>query len=205
MRPVTRSTDATTTGEAVAVARSRTTAPNGLWGMLLFAATEGALFGTLLATYFYLRFRSPQWPPPGIQAPSVALPLALTAVLVLTTVPIVLAVLAARRGRVAAAWWLIASALVVQGGYLAWQIVLYADDLGKFSPADSAYGSIYFTLLGAHHAHVAFGLLLDLWVLVRLATGLTNYRMITVQALAVYWLFVAAVAVLVVGAQVSPS
>jgi heme/copper-type cytochrome/quinol oxidase subunit 3 len=205
MKPVTRSTEATTTGEAVAVARTRRTVPNGLWGMLLFAATEGALFGTLLATYFYLRFRSAQWPPPGIEAPSVALPLALTAVLVLTTVPMGLAVLAARRGRVAAAWGLVALALVVQAGYLAWQIVLYVDDLGKFAPDESAYGSIYFTLLGAHHAHVAFGLLLNVWVLVRLASGLTNYRMITLQAVALYWAFVNFVAILVVAAQVSPS
>lgn len=180
-------------------------APNGLWGMLLLAATEGALFGTLLATYFYLRFRSAEWPPPGIEAPSVALPLALTGALVLTTVPMVLAVVAARRGRLAAAWALVAGALAVQAGYLAWQIVLYVDDLGKFSPDDTAYGSIYFTLLGVHHAHVAFGLLLSLWVLVRLASGLTKYRMVTLQAVTLYWAFVSFMAILVVGAQVSPS
>ena len=205
MKPVARSTDATTTGEVVAVARARRTLPNGLWGMLLFAATEGTLFGTLIGTYFYLRFRSAQWPPAGIEPPSVALPLSLTGALVLTTVPILLAVLAARRGRVGVTWALIALATIVQGGYLAWQIVLYADDLGRFSPDDSAYGSIYFTLLGAHHAHVAFGLLLDLWILVRLATGLTNYRLITIQAIAVYWTFVNLLAILVVATQVSPS
>jgi heme/copper-type cytochrome/quinol oxidase subunit 3 len=205
MRPATRSTEATTTAEVVAVARARRATPSGVWGMLLFAATEGTLFGTLLATYFYLRFRSPQWPPPGIEAPSVALPLALTAALVATTVPILLSVPAARRGRRGLTAALVALAMVVQGGYLAWQIVLYTDDLAKFTPDDSAYGSIYFTLLGAHHAHVAFGLLLDLWVLVRLASGLTNYRLLTVQAVALYWAFVNAVAILVVAAQVSPS
>jgi heme/copper-type cytochrome/quinol oxidase subunit 3 len=86
------------------VARGRRAIPNGVWGVLLFAATEGALFGTLLATYFYLRFRSAQWPPAGIEAPSVALPLALTGALVLTAAPMALAALAARRGRAAAAW-----------------------------------------------------------------------------------------------------
>lgn len=205
MKPVTRSTDATTKGQVIAVARARRTMPNGLWGMLLFVATEATLFGTLLGTYFYLRFRSAKWPPPGIEAPSVALPLALTGVLVLTTIPLVLSVLAARRGRVGVTWALIALAMVVQAGYLAWQIVLYVDELGKFSPADTAYGSIYFTLLGAHHAHVAFGLLLDLWILLRLASGLTNYRLITVQAITLYWVFVNLLAVLVVATQVSPS
>jgi heme/copper-type cytochrome/quinol oxidase subunit 3 len=205
MKPVTRSTDATTTGQVVAVARARRTLPNGLWGMLLFAATEGTLFGTLIATYFYLRFRSAQWPPPGIEPPSVALPLSLTGALVLTTVPLVLAVVTARRGRVGVTWALIALAMIVQSGYLAWQIVLYSDDLAKFSPDDSAYGSIYFTLLGAHHLHVAFGLLLDLWILVRLTAGLTTYRLITVQAVALYWVLVNALAILVVATQVSPS
>ena len=205
MKPVTRSTDATGAGEVVAAARARRTLPNGLWGMLLFAATEGTLFGTLIGSYFYLRFRSAQWPPPGIEPPSVALPLSLTGALVLTTVPLVLSVLTARRGRVGVTWALIALAMVVQGGYLAWQIVLYSDDLGKFSPDDTAYGSIYFTLLGAHHAHVAFGLLLDLWILVRLTAGLTNYRLITVQAVALYWAFVNVLAILVVATQVSPS
>jgi heme/copper-type cytochrome/quinol oxidase subunit 3 len=183
----------------------RRTVSNGVWGLLLFAASEGALFGTLLAAYFYLRFRSTQWPPAGIEAPSVALPLALTGALVLTTAPMALAALAARRGRAAAAWGLVALALVVQGGYLAWQIVLYLSDLDKFTPGATAYGSIYFTLLGTHHAHVAAGLLLNLWLLARLATGLTAYRVQAVQVVALFWAFVNAVAVLVVAAQVSPS
>jgi cytochrome c oxidase subunit III len=184
---------------------TRRTVPNGVWGFLVFAATEAALFGTLLAAYFYLRFQSPQWPPRGIEAPSVALPLALTAVLVLTTAPMALAARAARRGRAGAAWRLVALALVVQGGYLAWQIVLYLSDLDAFSPSATAYGSIYFTLLGAHHAHVAIGLLLNLWLLLRLASGLTPYRVQAVLVVALYWAFVNAVAVLVVATQVSPS
>ena len=184
---------------------TRRTVPNGVWGLLLFAATEAALFGTLLAAYFYLRFQSPQWPPRGIEAPSVALPLALTGVLVLTTAPMLLAARAAGRGRAGGAWGLLALALVVQGGYLAWQIVLYLSDLDSFSPSATAYGSIYFTLLGAHHAHVAAGLLLDLWLLLRLAWGLTPYRVQAVRVVALYWAFVNTVAVLVVAAQVSPS
>jgi heme/copper-type cytochrome/quinol oxidase subunit 3 len=184
---------------------ARRTAPNGVWGMLLLAATETALFGTLLATYFYLRLRSAHWPPPGIEAPSVALPLALTGALVLTTVPMALAAFAAVAGRARRAWLLVAVTLIVQGGYLAWQIVLYLSDLDKFSPADTAYGSIYFTLLGVHHAHVAVGLLLEAWLLIRLAGGLTRYRTIAVQAIALYSAFVNVMAIFVVAAQVSPS
>jgi cytochrome c oxidase subunit 3 len=184
---------------------ARRTLSNGMWAMLLLAATEGALFGTLLATYFYLRFESPQWPPVGIEAPSVALPLALTGVLVLSTGPMLLAARAARRGRAGAAWLLIALALLVQGGYLAWQIVLYAQDVRELSPDATAYGSIYLTLLGVHHAHVAVGILLGLWLLARLVSGLTDYRVVAVRVVALYWAFVSLVAVLVVATQVSPS
>jgi heme/copper-type cytochrome/quinol oxidase subunit 3 len=205
MKDVTRSVEATSAGDAAAVARARRTLANGIWGVLLFAATEAALFGTLIATYFYLHFESAQWPPPGVAAPASALPLALTAALVATTVPVLFAARAARAGRMRAAWLLVALALAVQGAYLAWQIVLYVGDLHRFSPDASAYGSIYFLLLGAHHAHVAAGLALDAWVLLRMAGGLTNYRVLTVQVLAIYWVFVNAIAVLVVATQVSPS
>ena len=205
MDDVTRSVQATSTGEAAAVARARRTAPNGLWAMLLFAATETALFGSLLGTYWYLESGSAQWPPNGIEAPSAVLPLVLTAVLVLATIPVVLAARAVRHARRGAAWGLVALALVFQAGYLAWQIVLFLDDLAKFKPDHTAYGSIYFLLLGADHAHVAVGLLLSLWVLLRLASGLTNYRVVTVQALAIYWVFVSAVTVVVTLTQVSPS
>jgi cytochrome c oxidase subunit III len=191
--------------EAPLLAGARRTIANGVWGMLLFAATEAGLFGTLLGSYFYLRFSSPEWPPPGIDAPSVALPLALCGVLVLATAPVVIAALAARAGRVRAALPLLALAVLIGGGYLAWQIVLYVDDLGRFSPDATAYGSIYFTLLAAHHAHVALGLVLELWLLARLAAGVTHYRVVALQAIALYWVFVAAMAVLVVAAQVSPS
>ncbi|HEX4689116.1 MAG TPA: cytochrome c oxidase subunit 3 [Solirubrobacteraceae bacterium] len=191
--------------ETVAPGRARRTLPNGVWGMLIFVLTEGTLFGSLLGTYFYLRFNSPQWPPDGIEAPSVALPLALTGALVLSAVPVVLAALAAHRGRRGAAMALVSAALVVQGGYLAWQIVSFLHDLDSFSPSATAYGSIYFTLLAADHLHVALGILFSLWVVVRLAVGLNPYRLVTVQAVALYWVVVALLTVLVTLTQVSPS
>lgn len=187
------------------VTPGRRTIPNGLWGMMLFVTTEAVLLTTLVGTYLYLRFRSAQWPPPGIEAPAVALPLALTGVLVLTTAPMAAAAVAARRRRRGLTAALIALATALQGGYLAWQIVLFLSDLDKFSPKATAYGSAYFTMLGAHHIHVAIGLLFNLWLLARLAGGLTGYRIVSVQAVAIYWAMVNALAIVVVAAQVSPS
>jgi heme/copper-type cytochrome/quinol oxidase subunit 3 len=197
---VTRSTDAPDR-----VARERRTMPNGWWGMALVIATEFTLFASLIATYFYLRFQNGTWPPAGIDPPSVTLPLVLTGILVLSCVPIFGAVRAARLGRSWAAWGLVALALAVQGAYLGLQIHLFVGDIGDFSPTQTAYGSIYFTLLGIHHAHVAVGLLLDAWLLAVLPFGLTNYRLIALRVVALYWYFISFVAVLVVFTQLYPS
>jgi heme/copper-type cytochrome/quinol oxidase subunit 3 len=202
---VPRSMEATSARTAARAASERRSIPNGIWGMAIFIASEATLFGTLIATYFYLRARTGTWPPPGIEEPSAALPLSLAGALLLTSIPMVLAALAAGRRRVGIAWALIALATIVQGGYLAWQIVLYISDLGKFGPSGTAYGSIYFTLIGADHAHVLAGILLNLWVLARLVTGLTNYRLVTVQAVAFFWVFVNITTMLVTLTQVSPS
>src|SRR5205807_8878149 len=89
------------------VSRGRRTQPNGWWGMALFVAAEATIFGTLLATYFYLDFRSRRWPPAGIKDPSVVLPFVATGVLVATSIPMWLAARSARGGRRNPTVWLI--------------------------------------------------------------------------------------------------
>jgi heme/copper-type cytochrome/quinol oxidase subunit 3 len=175
--------------------------PLGTMGMLVLIATESALLGSLVATYFYLALRAPHWPPPGVEQPSVTIPIVLTAVLCATTVPMWLAVRAARRRRRLLAWSLVAAATVVQGGYLAWQMVLYVDTVHSVSGSASSYGSVLLTLLAAHHGHVMIGLLLDAWLLVRLAMGITRYRLAALESAALYWLFVAVFGILVVVAE----
>lgn len=195
-------------GMAASVAGARRSMPSGSWGMVLFVCAETTLFGTLIASYFYLDFQARQWPPPGIERPSVALPLLATAILISTAIPMALAARWASAGeerRVAVAI-AIAVAFIFQCGYLVFQIILFNEDLDRFTPQGSAYGSIYFTLLAVHHAHVLLGVLLDaalLWWLVR--RGLTNYRVIGVRATTLYWYVVNALAVLVVLTQLSPS
>jgi heme/copper-type cytochrome/quinol oxidase subunit 3 len=186
MSAITRSTGMDPPGAD----RRRRTIANGSWGMALLIATEATLFGSLIATYFYLRFRTNTWPPEGTPEPDVTLPLVLTGMLAATAIPLFAAVRAAARDRVRVAWILIAIALVIQGTYLGLQLHLYVSDLQDFGPDDNAYGSIYFTLLGVHHTHVAVGLALDVWLLVKLAGGLTNYRLIGLRAIAMYWYFV---------------
>jgi heme/copper-type cytochrome/quinol oxidase subunit 3 len=205
MSHVTRSMDATDAVAAARVARQRRARSSGWWGMLLLVCTEVALFGSLIATYFYLRFRAAHWPPPGVEKPSVTLPLILTGVLLLSVLPMLAAVRSSLRARTGAAWLAVAFSFAIQAAYLGVQIKLFSDDLHKHKPADDAYGSIYFTLVGIHHAHVAIGLALELWLLVKLLGGVTNYRLIALRVITMYWAFVALVAVPVVLTQVYPS
>ncbi len=193
-------------GAATPAARPRRAQPSGWWGMALFLCAEVTLFGTVIATYFYLDFDAPKWPPAGIKPPSVVLPLVGTGVLVATTVPLLLAVRASRAGRRTEVCWLTVLAVAVQLGYLALQALLFRHDLRQFRPQDTAYGSVYFTMLALHHAHVILGILLELGVIWKIITrGLTDYWLIGLRSVALYWYVINVLAVLVVLTQLSPS
>ncbi len=161
--------------------RARERYPLGWWGVAMLIATEAALFGMLVGSYVYLRFKNHPWPPHGIPEPTLVVPLVLLAVLLATSGPMWLAARSATPRR----WLLLA--LVVQSGYFAMSVHDYADDLHTFTPQQHAYGSIYYTLLGADHGHVALGILLNLWLLWKLLFGITEYRRKAVRAVAFYW------------------
>jgi heme/copper-type cytochrome/quinol oxidase subunit 3 len=205
-REVPRSANALSAEDARRVERGRIAQPSGWWGMALFLCAEVTLFGTLISSYFYLDFDAHKWPPSGIAPPSVVLPLVATGGLVALTLPLWLAARAARAGRRGRVLALLAFSILVQLGYLAGQVLLMRHDLHHFTPKGSAYGSIYYTLLVAHHAHVALGILIELVVFGFVAIrGLTNYWLIATRGVVLYWYVVNAMAVLVVLTQLSPS
>jgi heme/copper-type cytochrome/quinol oxidase subunit 3 len=187
----------------VALQRGR---PLGWWGVLLVISTEGALFGTMIASYFYLRFRTPDWPPAGTPEPRVLVPTLLTVLLVLTSLPMARAVQAARRQgrRTTQLGLLTAVALAIL--YLVGVGWLLADEWLDAPATRDAYSSLFFTLQGAHAAHVAVGALANLYLLAKITRGpLTQYRVNGVWALGLYWHFVNALAVVVLVVTVSPA
>jgi len=136
----------------------RPTRPLGWWGMLLAVATEATLFATLIASYFYIRFKTESWPPDGIAKPHVLLPCVLTGVLVASSVPMLIA---SRRRFVRGA---LLTAFVLGGAYAVLQAWQLDRDWGRFHAATNAYGSLYYTLTGLLWAHVVAGLLILLFV-----------------------------------------
>jgi len=177
--------------------------PASWWGMLVLIASEATLFTAFVGTYFYLRFKTTLWPPDGIPEPTVVLPLILVAILLTSSGAMQLASNAAQEGRLAAMRLFVLLALVVQSGYLAYEVHDFADQLGSFEIDRDAYSSIYYTLLGADHAHVALGILFNLWLLGALMRGLTTYRANATQAIAWYWHAVNVLTLVVTGTLLS--
>jgi cytochrome c oxidase subunit III len=177
--------------------------PAALLGMLVFIASEGTLFLCLVATYFYLRFLSVAWPPDGIPKPRVVVPLVLLAVLVATALPMHLVTSSASAGRVVPARLWLLLALVVQCVYFAYEAYDFHHQLRRVPIGHDAYTSIYYVLLGADHAHVLVGILFNLWLLGKLARGLTPYRVRAARAIAWYWYAVVSLTVLVFGTLLS--
>jgi heme/copper-type cytochrome/quinol oxidase subunit 3 len=180
-------------------ARARERFPLGWWGMVMLICTEAALFGMMIGSYFYLRFKNLHWPPPGIPKPELLVPLILLGVLLTTSIPMFFAARSDRPKR----WLLLA--LIVQAGYFAMEVHQYDDDLHKFTPQQHVYGSLYYTLLGADHGHVGLGLLLDVWLLWKLLHGMTRYRRNALRAIALYWHAVNVLTLVVTLTVLSPS
>ncbi|MGH2864613.1 MAG: cytochrome c oxidase subunit 3 [Solirubrobacteraceae bacterium] len=174
--------------------------------MALFLCAETMLFAGLISSYFYLNFRAPRWPPAGVALPEVLDPAILTAVLVASSLPMALAAHHAKAGALRGTVTMIATAAVVQSGYLAYQLHHFVGELHTVHPQSSAYASAYIALIGLHHAHVLLGILLDLGLLFWLGfSGLSDYRLTGVRAVALYWHVVNVIAIAVLLTEISPS
>ena len=187
----------------VALQRGR---PVGWWAVLLLVATEAALFGSMIASYFYLRFEAVHWPPPGIPEPKVLTPALLTVVLVCSSVPAAAAAWAARRRLPGRASTALVTTAALGALYAAGTSVLLVQEWHEAPATKDAYDSLFFTIQGAHVAHVAAGVLVNLFLLATIVRGrISQYRMNGIWAMSLYWHFVNALAVLVLLTTISPS
>jgi cytochrome c oxidase subunit 3/cytochrome c oxidase subunit I+III len=200
---VPRTTDARSTREVVVLASRRRQPSVAMWGMAMLIASEATLLVAMIASYYYLRFTTATWPPPPDPRPEVVTPLILVGVLATTSLPMQLAAFAARTGRLAAARFSLVWALVIQVGYLVYEVHDFARQVHHDPISTDAYSSIYFTLLGADHGHVCVGILLTTWLLWKLMRGLTMYRLNAVQVVAFYWHVVNLLTLVITGVLLS--
>jgi cytochrome c oxidase subunit 3 len=141
--------------EADVTAASRARTPPSIFGMVLFLASELMFFGGLFASYFTLRSRTEPWPPTDVR---LDLPLTVAATVLLTASSLTLHMALARlRGgdeRAMRRW--IAVTFLLGAVFLASKGYEFAT--ADFGIASHAYGSLWFTILGAHGLHLLAGL-----------------------------------------------
>jgi cytochrome c oxidase subunit III len=172
--------------------------PLGWWGMLLLVATEATLFGVLVAAYFYIRFKTPQWPPPGEPLPKILLPCILTGVLLLSSVPMTIASRASGASRLRTMRAGLFFVFLLQIAYAVLQLRQFQVDWRHSRPSDDAYASLYYTLTGLHWAHVLVGVLIVLWVQMQLwRVSYRPERGVAVQVAALYVHFVNVLALVI--------
>lgn len=166
--------------------------PPGWWGMVWLCATEAMLFACLVASYFFLRGSVESFSAEGGRYPPLALPLSMTAVLLSSSVTMWWAETGIRRGNQTRLRLGLVITFVLGALFLVLQATEYHRN--PFGPTVSAYDSIFYTTTSLHGAHVALGLLMNLYVQLRAARGhFSAARHLAVQNVALYWHFVDAV------------
>ena len=159
------------------------------WAMVILILNETVVFGSLLASYFYIRFNSVLWPPQGVKLPELTLSSINTVLLIGSSVVIQWALNSIRQGEVGRLRAGLIIAFLMGAAFLGIQIYEYTQ-LG-FLPRDHAYGSLFWSITGLHAAHVLAGLLMSAYVQVRAAYGhFTAERYQAVENMTLYWHFV---------------
>jgi cytochrome c oxidase subunit III len=122
------------------------------WGNALMLVIEGTVLALLVATYFYLRFWLPVWPPAGAGMPTLWWPTLNLVPLAAATVPFRFADKAAEHGDRPGVQRGLIAGIVLGLVFLAGRILIWKSL--PFNYASHAYGSIVYTLLGVHTMHV---------------------------------------------------
>jgi cytochrome c oxidase subunit III len=158
------------------------------WATFGLIAVEGTMFALLLTSYLYIKGRNPDWPP-GFFPPDLIWGTLNTGVLLASLLPNQLAKVAAERLdlRKTRRWLTVAIAFAV-----AFNVIRIFEFRSLNVWWDSnAYGSVVWTLLGFHTAHVLTDLLDTLVIAMLLFTGpLKEKHFVDVSENSFYWYFV---------------
>lgn len=167
----------------------KTGLPPAVVGLIFFLGSELALFGAFFMNYGYQRLLSDlAWPTPGIEIPANGTSIN-TLVLILSSFTCEFALISLLRGkRSGLTGWLIAT-FVLGAVFLGLQVHEYIT-IG-FTPKSGPVGAAFYSLTGLHGAHVAIGLLLLLFCIIRSARGHFSPEKHTGLLVAsIYWHFV---------------
>lgn len=161
----------------------------GTWSLLII---EGTVLIMLATVYLYLRRLAPAWPPAGIRPPAMGVGSATVAMLLASVPPTIGAHRSAlRRDRRAVGRYLVAATLLTFGA-----IALRGLELAHANVwwDTNAYGSIVWTILGAHASHLIASALEDVLLCALVFFGAMEPKhFVSITVSAIYSYFVAAV------------
>ena len=160
-------------------------------GMFLFIASEAMLFGAFFTAYFFIRVVNPdadEWPLDPFHLPKLVAGVN-TAILLTSSFTMHWALQSIKRGNRAGLKAGLVLTLFMGLSFLITQMIEYAH-VG-FTPADGAFGTVFFGLTGLHGAHVFVGLTLLLVATIRAFRGhYTPEHHHGVEIPGIYWHFV---------------
>lgn len=159
-------------------------------GFWMFLVTDVLIFASLFSTLAIYRFRAAGGPGPA-DLFSVGPTLAETLLLLTSSFTVSLAVWSMRRGARTALFVWMTLTLVLGAGFIGTELNEFVSDVASgASWTTSAFLSSFFLLVGTHGAHVAFGILWAVAVLLQVVRhGLTPVTARKVYTFSLYWHF----------------
>lgn len=164
---------------------------NKFLGFWLFLGGETVLFATLFATFLALRGQTMNGPT-GEELFSLPIAFAATMILLTSSLTSVLAILAMKRGNLRSMQLWFGITVLLGFAFLGLEIyefIEYVHEGHTFT--SSAFGSAFYTLVGFHGAHVAFG---TIWILTlqlqAVKKGITLVTAPKFYVASLYWHFV---------------
>ena len=160
------------------------------WGLLGMMAIEGTVFALAIASYFYLRSHSDTWPLSSLP-PDLTWGTLNTVIMVASVVPNILAKRAAEAHDVQGVRLWLGLGLVFGVAFIAVRVMEFAALNVRWD--SSAYGSVVWTLMGLHTAHLVTDVLDSIVLEVLFFTGpLDGKRFGDISENSDYWYFVVA-------------
>jgi cytochrome c oxidase subunit III len=162
---------------------------SGYWGMVFLVISEASVFAYLFFAYAYFatQTHSAPWPPGGPPELRYAIPQ--TVLLLLSAGSMWWSERAMGRGARFGSVVALGVTALLGAGFIVLQFIDWFDK--PFSLATDPYGSLYFTITGVHLAHLVFGVIMLLAVLVWSVLGYFGpVRHAPVMVTALYWYFI---------------
>jgi cytochrome c oxidase subunit 3 len=158
------------------------------WGLFGIIAIEGTMFALAIAAYLYLAGRAPHWPP-NVLPPALLFGTLNTVVLLASVWPNQIVKRAAEHKDVfkVQRWLLVSCAF----GILFCIVRVYEFRALNVWWDDNAYGSVVWTLLGLHTAHLVTDLMDTIVLTVLMFTGpIEEKHLVDTTENSIYWDFV---------------